>query len=89
MLLLVVDVHRDFETEADVAVFRSLPVHFTSSNWFILRVKTLLPLIVQVLCQNPNKFDIFKKEFIYQCVINTQCDMINSVVVGMVHKNWL
>ena len=27
VLLLVVDVHRDFKTEVDVAVFRSLPVH--------------------------------------------------------------
>ena len=30
VLLLVVDVHRDFETEVDVAVFRSLPVHLIS-----------------------------------------------------------
>ena len=42
LLLLVVDVHRNFETEADVAVFRSLPVHYTFSDWLILRVRTLL-----------------------------------------------
>lgn len=66
MLLLVVDVHRDFETEADVAVFRSLPVHFTSSNWLILRVKTLLSLLMQVLCQNQANFDKIMKGVIYQ-----------------------
>ncbi len=40
-LLLVVDVHRNFETEADVAVFRSLPIHYVSPVGLMVRVIVL------------------------------------------------
>ena len=43
-VLLVVDVHRDFETEADVAVARGIPFHDTHLRLVGLISRSLIPV---------------------------------------------
>jgi hypothetical protein len=51
-VLFVVDVHRDFKTKTDVAVFWSFPFHRRNPHIkLIVRVKLMFLLyIVQIMC---------------------------------------